>query len=254
MLSRGIQVGIVLGLCASAASAQLWDTGPWDGVDGRASDTTDDHVRPWTRAADDVILAEGTGDPYAIAEISGRMLAVNYVDAIAEIYEDAGGMPADEPTWVLAETGREVLDTGVFGLYDLVNFTFDGAGLELAPGTYWVSISCNVIGSGSNAGYAFFGTAGNGELLGSEGYWRVEGFDWEPSLTAMGFSTDFSFTVIGEQTNPCPPDWNGDTVLNSSDFIAFLNDFTGGNADYNGDTITNSSDFIAFLNDFTAGC
>jgi endonuclease/exonuclease/phosphatase family metal-dependent hydrolase len=52
----------------------------------------------------------------------------------------------------------------------------------------------------------------------------------------------------------CPPDWNGDTVLNSLDFIAFLNDFTAGNADYNGDTTTNSLDFISFLNDFTAGC
>ena len=53
---------------------------------------------------------------------------------------------------------------------------------------------------------------------------------------------------------PCPPDWDGDTVVNSQDFIAFLNDFTAGNADYNGDTITNSQDFIAFLNDFVAGC
>ena len=52
----------------------------------------------------------------------------------------------------------------------------------------------------------------------------------------------------------CPPDWNGDTVLNSQDFIAFLNDFVAGNADYDGDTTTNSQDFIAFLNDFVAGC
>jgi sugar lactone lactonase YvrE len=52
----------------------------------------------------------------------------------------------------------------------------------------------------------------------------------------------------------CPPDWNGDTVVNSQDFIAFLNDFVAGNADYNGDTNTDSQDFIAFLNDFVAGC
>jgi hypothetical protein len=66
-------------------------------------------------------------------------------------------------------------------------------------------------------------------------------------------------TITGDQFvnlsgTACPPDWNGDTVLNSSDFIAFLNDFVIGNADYNGDTTTNSSDFIAFLNDFVAGC
>jgi hypothetical protein len=52
----------------------------------------------------------------------------------------------------------------------------------------------------------------------------------------------------------CPPDWNGDTELDSKDFIAFLNDFVAGNADYNGDTATDSKDFIAFLNDFVTGC
>jgi hypothetical protein len=52
----------------------------------------------------------------------------------------------------------------------------------------------------------------------------------------------------------CPPDWNGDTTLNTLDFIAFLNDFAAGSADYNGDTTTDSLDFLAFLNDFVAGC
>jgi hypothetical protein len=60
----------------------------------------------------------------------------------------------------------------------------------------------------------------------------------------------YTFTVQAD----CPPDWNGDTVVNSQDFIAFLNGFTAGNADYDGDTTTNSQDFIAFLNDFVAGC
>ena len=54
----------------------------------------------------------------------------------------------------------------------------------------------------------------------------------------------------------CPPDFNGDTVVNSLDFIAFLNDFTTGNpsADHNNDGSVDSQDFIAFLNDFVAGC
>ena len=60
--------------------------------------------------------------------------------------------------------------------------------------------------------------------------------------------------IWGLAQNDCPPDWNGDTVLDSQDFIAFLNDFTAGNADYDGDTTTDSQDFIAFLNDFVAGC
>lgn len=65
---------------------------------------------------------------------------------------------------------------------------------------------------------------------------------------------DAGAAYVFDLGSSCPPDWNGDTVLNSQDFIAFLNDFVLGNADYNGDTTTNSQDFIAFLNDFVAGC
>jgi hypothetical protein len=54
----------------------------------------------------------------------------------------------------------------------------------------------------------------------------------------------------------CPPDYNGDGVVNSQDFVAFLNDFVAGDpgADYNGDGVVNSQDFVSFLNDFVAGC
>ena len=52
----------------------------------------------------------------------------------------------------------------------------------------------------------------------------------------------------------CPPDWNGDTTLNTQDFMAFLNDFVAGDADYNGDTVTNTIDFMNFLNDYIDGC
>ncbi|HRQ73252.1 MAG TPA: GC-type dockerin domain-anchored protein [Phycisphaerales bacterium] len=54
----------------------------------------------------------------------------------------------------------------------------------------------------------------------------------------------------------CPADFNGDTVVNSLDFIAFLNAYTDGDpkADFNGDTVINSLDFIAYLNAYVAGC
>ncbi|MCW5775810.1 MAG: hypothetical protein KIS87_05115 [Phycisphaeraceae bacterium] len=54
----------------------------------------------------------------------------------------------------------------------------------------------------------------------------------------------------------CPADFNGDTVVNTLDFVAFLNAFSAGNssADFNGDTVVNTLDFVAFLNAFTAGC
>ena len=71
---------------------------------------------------------------------------------------------------------------------------------------------------------------------------------------------DESYNVLLYLGNVEPPacraDYNGDTVVNSLDFVAFLNDFVAGNAkaDYNNDGVINSLDFVAFLNDFVAGC
>ncbi len=50
-------------------------------------------------------------------------------------------------------------------------------------------------------------------------------------------------------------DFNGDALVNTSDFIAYLNAFTASDptADFNRDCRINTSDFIAFLNAFTAG-
>ncbi len=54
----------------------------------------------------------------------------------------------------------------------------------------------------------------------------------------------------------CPADFNGDTVVNTLDFVAFLNAFVAqdASADFNGDTTVNTLDFVAFLNAFVAGC
>jgi hypothetical protein len=70
-----------------------------------------------------------------------------------------------------------------------------------------------------------------------------------------GTSSDLNNNTIPDECE-CPPDFNGDTVVDSQDFIAFLNAFTAGDpaADFNNDGIVNSQDFIAFLNAFTAGC
>ncbi|GIK17872.1 MAG: hypothetical protein DYG93_04200 [Leptolyngbya sp. PLA2] len=62
--------------------------------------------------------------------------------------------------------------------------------------------------------------------------------------------------VVVPTSKPCPADFNGDTIINSLDFIAFLNAYVAQDprADFNGDTIINSLDFIAFLNAYVAGC
>jgi hypothetical protein len=66
--------------------------------------------------------------------------------------------------------------------------------------------------------------------------------------TYAGDSTTCAATTCARV---CPCDWNADGVLNSSDLVAFVNDFVLGNADYNRDGATNQLDLIDFINCFT---
>ncbi len=97
---------------------------------------------------------------------------------------------------------------------------------------------------------------------------------WLPSISADGrfvaFSSAASDLVPGDTNGTfdifvhdpgtcdttCPADFNGDTVVNSLDFLAFLSAYVAGDlsADFNGDTIVNDLDFFAFLNAYVAGC
>lgn len=54
----------------------------------------------------------------------------------------------------------------------------------------------------------------------------------------------------------CRADINGDGVINTLDFVEFLNAFSTGDdlADWNDDGTINTLDFLAYLNDFNAGC
>ncbi len=54
----------------------------------------------------------------------------------------------------------------------------------------------------------------------------------------------------------CTGDWNGDGSANTLDVLAFLNDWSAGDAgaDINGDGAVNTLDVLAFLNAWGAGC
>ncbi len=54
----------------------------------------------------------------------------------------------------------------------------------------------------------------------------------------------------------CPPDINGDGVVNTQDVLEFLNAWADGepSADWNGDGTVDTRDFLAFLNDWVEGC
>jgi len=260
-MCRGILCSFV---AASPAAAQLWNTGAWDGNDGRSSDKASPAVRPQTRAADDFVLPAGNGQNYTITGIKGRALAKLYTGGFAEIYADSGGVPANSPAYTLAQSGVQVLQTGVFGQYDLLEFTFNTAGVGLAPGRYWVSIVCNVSGQVSpNDGYGFFATGGNKVIQGIQGHYRVQGGAWNPSTMAFGYATDFSFRVDGTQlAAACYANCDGSTsppVLNILDFICFQTKFVQGSTYANCDNSTtppvlNIADFVCFMTRYNQGC
>ncbi len=64
------------------------------------------------------------------------------------------------------------------------------------------------------------------------------------------------WTYVYENDSPCRADINGDGVVNTQDFIAFLGAWSAGDAlaDWNGDGFVNTQDFLAFLSDWAAGC
>lgn len=54
----------------------------------------------------------------------------------------------------------------------------------------------------------------------------------------------------------CPADLNGDGIVNTQDFLVYLNLWSAGDtaADWNEDGTVNTQDFLAYLNDWVAGC
>jgi len=77
------------------------------------------------------------------------------------------------------------------------------------------------------------------------------------SLNAIALEGDSAEQTIRSLVPPlCPADFNGDTVVNTLDVLAFLNAYVANDpsADFNGDTILNTLDVLAFLNAYTAGC
>ncbi|MCC5787524.1 MAG: dockerin type I repeat-containing protein [Phycisphaerales bacterium] len=67
---------------------------------------------------------------------------------------------------------------------------------------------------------------------------------------------NFSIIKLITDGATCPPDLNGDGVVDADDFFLFLQLFADGDprADFNNDGVIDADDFFAFLNAFAAGC
>jgi len=61
---------------------------------------------------------------------------------------------------------------------------------------------------------------------------------------------------VWQDSNACPPDLNGDGIVDNGDIGAFVAAFLGGDlaADFNGDGILDNGDIGAFVAAFLAGC
>ena len=62
--------------------------------------------------------------------------------------------------------------------------------------------------------------------------------------------------ATGNVPDTCRVDINGDGIVNTQDFLAYLNLWTAGDpeADFTGDGVVNTQDFLLFLNEWTVGC
>lgn len=149
---------------------------------------------------------------------------------------------------------------------------FDSFGLSIgiANGV----VAAGAIGddeTSSNAGCAYLFTAATGEqtakLLASDGIGSDKlgiAIGIANGLVVVGSQEDSNSNgtfagaayVFAEPGDGCRADLTGDGVVNTQDFIAYLNAWatTDPIADWNEDGTVNTQDFLAYLNDWVAGC
>ncbi len=104
-------------------------------------------------------------------------------------------------------------------------------------------------------------------LLASTDRWvdRYPIFDIEVRGQSAMMATGLAFRILDiSDCPPCPADFNGDGVIDTRDFVAFLGawasqrgeDCSGGDctADLNGDGVVDTRDFVEFLGFWAGGC
>ncbi len=105
--------------------------------------------------------------------------------------------------------------------------------------------------------------ANNPAIANSEPFWIIfsqNASDADLAAAATAFAAATGLELTCSNAPPCPADVNTDNVVDGSDFTAFINSFSTGDAtldpaaDLSGDGIIDGTDFIDFINAFAAGC
>jgi hypothetical protein len=159
---------------------------------------------PFARTADDFLV---TQSKFFLMSITVEMVVSFPNRPISFFLELHAGDAPNIPIFD-AMKATDVLDQGPWnGDTNLHLFvvTYDIGGQNLPDGRYWVSPYA--VGNGSGTDRAWWGTAGNGVVNNSEGYFKSEHFgvpDWTPISQSgiLDFPTDFAMRI--EATIPAP--------------------------------------------------
>ncbi|MCC5785745.1 MAG: dockerin type I repeat-containing protein [Phycisphaerales bacterium] len=226
-------------VAASGASAQLTaydNLGPgneFDATHGMVTRGPDaSTLSPW--AAFFGIPVEASG---GIVEVSFPLLLNNQNNLFwFQVYQDDFG-----------QIGPLVGEHEVFADPNIgvSTFQFDGS-INLEQGTtYWIGIM---------PGPASHGTWHWNNFGETRSRWAWRGPDTWSFFSSTGMA---GLRIMVDAAGPtCPPDLNGDGVVDADDFFLFLQLFADGDlrADFNNDGVIDADDFFEFLNAFAQGC
>lgn len=219
----------------------------------------------WTLDTDPLWTAEGDwafGQPLGQGSQSGGPDPIaGYTGDNVLGYNLAGDYPNDLPETNLTTTAIDC--TGLYGVrlrfmrwLGVEHPDYDHASVRMSTdGVEWVTIWENQ-SEIADEDWATMDLALPGEASDADAvYVRWTMGSTDEDWTYCGWNID-DVEIWGVPDADCPPDFNGDGVLNSIDFVAFLNVFVASDpsADINHDGSVDSQDFTVFLNAFVAGC
>lgn len=201
-------------------------------------------------------------DGVAEARFGFSIAIDNGIVAVGASYDDDNGLGSGSAYLFEAITGTQIAKLLPSDGAPLDQFGWSiaiGNGI-VAIGAYWDN------DNGTNSGSAYLFDAITGaqiaKLLPSDGA-EYDQFGHSVAIdngvVAIGmWQDDDNGTDSGSAYvfDLCPADFNNDGIVNTLDFIAYLNAYNVGDprADMNGDGVVNTLDFIAFLNAYNEGC
>ena len=256
----GTQIGLALQIFDDGSGEQLYLGGDFQKVDGKSID----YLARWDGSEWSDM---GNGGPnQTVRDLCVHDDGSGPALYAAGFFEIASGRRVDHVArwdgvqWSDLDGGTE----GGGGLYSCVVYD-DGAGPALYISGHISSASgkpmCNIAKWDGTEWHDPGGGLECGTTAGAFGFLSA------PVTSPFGPSlfTGGSFHQAGGQPTNfiaeyrgcfCLPDWNADGIVNTQDFIAYLNDWAAQDprADLNSDGTINTIDFIAFLNAWAAGC